>query len=98
MNFFLCSRPPSHCALPSSRIVGVFVEAMSVGVEEYQIDKKDKGKCKVPQAGVSHKGAAISETGETKLYFSYEVVWEKSDIDWAARWDHYLALSNTQVG
>ena len=76
--------------------MGVFVEAMSVGIDEYEIQAG--GKCKVPSAKVVHKGAAISEIGATQLYFSYEVAWEKSDIDWASRWDHYLALSNTQVG
>ena len=76
------------------------MEAMSVSTEEYTFsgDGSGGGSCKIPPAGVVHNGAVISETGATRLYFSYEVVWEKSDIDWSSRWDHYLALSNTQVG
>jgi len=75
--------------------VGVFVEAMSFAADEYKLS--GGGKCQLPSGGAAHKGAAVSETGSTKLFFSYEVVWEKSDIDWSARWDHYLALSNTQI-
>ena len=36
-------------------------------------------------------------TGDTKLRFTYQVVWEESEIQWASRWDTYLAMSDVQI-
>lgn len=33
----------------------------------------------------------------TSVKFSYEVVWEKSDIVWASRWDTYLKVGDAQI-
>ena len=35
--------------------------------------------------------------GDLKLHFTYQVVWEESDIQWASRWDTYLAMSDVQI-
>ncbi len=35
--------------------------------------------------------------GNTKVLFSYEVEWQRSEIRWASRWDTYLAMSDVQI-
>ena len=35
--------------------------------------------------------------GETKVLFTYEVNWVRSDVRWASRWDTYLAMSDVQI-
>ena len=34
---------------------------------------------------------------ETKIRFTYEVQWKESDIQWASRWDTYLAMTDVQI-
>ena len=36
-------------------------------------------------------------TGNTKVLFSYEVEWQRSEVRWASRWDTYLAMSDVQI-
>lgn len=31
------------------------------------------------------------------MNFTYSLVWERSDIQWASRWDTYLSMSNAQI-
>ena len=33
----------------------------------------------------------------SRLYYTYSVVWEPSDIKWASRWDIYLAMADVQI-
>merc|ERR1712002_772349 len=39
----------------------------------------------------------VSSAGETSLHFSYQVVWERSQVKWASRWDVYLDMQDTQI-
>lgn len=32
-----------------------------------------------------------------RILFTYEVVWEKSEIKWASRWDLYLTMPNASI-
>lgn len=34
---------------------------------------------------------------ETKVLFTYEVQWVRSEVRWASRWDTYLAMSDVQI-
>ena len=36
-------------------------------------------------------------TGDITVNFTYSLVWEQSDIQWASRWDTYLSMSNAQI-
>ena len=35
-----------------------------------------------------------AENGDMEVIFTYDVIWSKSDIQWASRWDHYLKISD----
>ena len=39
----------------------------------------------------------LSSVAETTVRFTYEVQWKPSDIEWASRWDTYLAMSDVQI-
>merc|ERR1712141_498993 len=43
------------------------------------------------------KSQEIIQNQENKLYFTYEVQWEQSDIRWASRWDIYLTMADVQI-
>lgn len=36
-------------------------------------------------------------TESHKIYFTYDVKWESSDMHWASRWDIYLKMRNPQI-
>ncbi|CAH0556992.1 unnamed protein product [Brassicogethes aeneus] len=72
------------------RVVGFRVEAKSVSIDDIKFNGKT---CTVPR---KPKPQVVGPSG-TKLLFTYEVVWNKSDISWASRWDTYLAMSDVQI-
>lgn len=72
------------------RVVGFHVEAKSVQVEDLKINGKE---C---QFQSNARPQIVEKTG-TKLFFTYEVKWEESQISWASRWDTYLAMSDVQI-
>ena len=39
----------------------------------------------------------VVEGDETRLHWTYSVVWEESELRWASRWDTYLAMRDVQI-
>uniref|UniRef100_A0A0L8IFU7 Transmembrane 9 superfamily member n=1 Tax=Octopus bimaculoides TaxID=37653 RepID=A0A0L8IFU7_OCTBM len=74
------------------RVVGFEVEAQSIDFSELTVQGK---KCTVKSK--EPKPQKINEKGETKVIFSYSVDWQSSHIQWASRWDTYLAMSDVQI-
>jgi len=73
------------------RVVGFLIETQSIDESGVQIAKDDS-------CIISNKGPQEVNGGrETNLHFTYEVVWERSDIKWASRWDVYLEMADTQI-
>jgi len=73
------------------RVVGFLIETQSIGKSGLEI--KGDGTCSVSSKGPQE----VSPAGETSLHFSYQVVWERSQIKWASRWDVYLEMADTQI-
>lgn len=88
-------------AVESYRVVGFSVEPMSIKHEfqgGYQWDEDDETRFTKPlstcTAG-SHMDrdkiyANQVVSNEEKILFTYDVIWEESDIAWSSRWDIYL--------
>lgn len=74
------------------RVVGFEVEPMSIAFDELKF-KDDI--CK-PENN-SPRPMEIPKSGEVKVRFTYEVVWEPSDVRWASRWDTYLGMGDVQI-
>jgi len=73
------------------RVVGFLIEPLSI--DSSGINTKDDGTCSLDPKGPQE----INSQGETNLVFTYQVVWEPSDIKWASRWDVYLDMADTQI-
>jgi len=73
------------------RVVGFLIETQSIDRSGLEI--KDDGTCTVASTGPQE----VAKSGETNLHFSYQVVWERSQIKWASRWDVYLEMADTQI-
>jgi transmembrane 9 superfamily member 2/4 len=55
--------------------------------------------CKVESCHSSEPlelAADVDETG-MEVIFSYDVAWQKSDVQWASRWDAYLRVQDEEV-
>merc|ERR1712059_139728 len=39
----------------------------------------------------------VSLNGPTNVLFTYQVVWEQSEVKWASRWDIYLDMADVQI-
>lgn len=76
------------------RVVGFEVEPRSINRDELTV--KD-GKCAVEPKDKHLLPQEISESSTTSVQFTYEVVWERSEVRWASRWDTYLAMSDVQI-
>jgi len=77
-----------------SRIVGFEVEAYSVKhTYEGAWNDKEPKLTSVPLRPDLPPMPAISN----EIIFTYDVVWEHSDIAWASRWDLYLYMGDDQV-
>lgn len=74
-----------------SRVVGVQVSPRSLGHKD--IDNLDCG------LGVGPQPFRLDEKHpKLELYYTYTVVFEKSDLKWASRWDSYLqSAENTSI-
>ncbi|XP_022254354.1 transmembrane 9 superfamily member 4-like isoform X3 [Limulus polyphemus] len=73
------------------RVVGFEVDTKSI---DYHDLKFERNVCIFPE---KPKKQAINLKDFTELLFTYEVLWEASDIRWASRWDTYLAMSDVQI-
>lgn len=77
---------------PTFRVVGFRVETSSVDKDSYEFN--EGGDCSIKD---NAKSQEIIQNQENKLYFTYEVQWEQSDIRWASRWDIYLTMADVQI-
>eukprot|EP00092_Neocalanus_flemingeri_P001931 GFUD01002062.1.p1 GENE.GFUD01002062.1~~GFUD01002062.1.p1 ORF type:complete len:621 (-),score=172.34 GFUD01002062.1:227-2089(-) len=73
------------------RVVGFLIETQSV--DKTGLEIRDDGTCSVSSTGPQE----VSLTAETGLHFTYQVVWERSQVKWASRWDVYLEMADTQI-
>ncbi|KAJ8306195.1 hypothetical protein KUTeg_016740 [Tegillarca granosa] len=76
------------------RVVGFEVEPKSVKYGELEVKE---GKCSPKAKDRPAQPQPISETEGTEILFTYEVLWVKSDLKWASRWDTYLTMSDVQI-
>lgn len=77
-------------------IVGFEIEPSSINRKLVQIESDEH--CKVTSAIANESGfQEIEETKKNVIFFTYEVIWIKSDIKWVSRWDTYLAMSDGQI-
>lgn len=74
------------------RVVGFLVEASSIANLKLTTGSPT---CTFPSAAETKP--LVLKDGENEVQFSYEVLWEASDIRWSTRWDNYLKMSNVQV-
>jgi transmembrane 9 superfamily protein 2/4 len=78
------------------RVVGFEVEPYSVAHAKADASKGWAGNLKTcsADAPVTHDADPQSiDSPDTQVVFTYDVVWRKSPVAWAARWDLYLAGS-----
>ncbi|XP_074640528.1 transmembrane 9 superfamily member 4-like [Tubulanus polymorphus] len=80
--------------LNTYRVVGFEVEPMSIETGQLKLEQN---KCKADAIKKIVPPQVIDPKGETKVMFTYEVVWTPSKIQWASRWDTYLTMSDVQI-
>jgi transmembrane 9 superfamily member 2/4 len=68
------------------RVVGVVVEPWSKSYADGNVDCSE-----------AHEVLVLSESGDTKVQFTYSVYWTKSPTAWATRWDKYLHISDPKI-
>lgn len=74
------------------RVVGFEVETMSIDYSQLTFSNGEI--CSFPD---QPKRQLVNEQSGTRLFFTYSVVWKKSEISWASRWDIYLGMSDVQI-
>ena len=84
-----------------SRIVGFEVEPLSVKHQykgKFTTDMASLNLLTVP-GGPDLPPQPIEDPkqGTAEVIFTYDVVWEHSEIAWASRWDLYLYMGDDQV-
>lgn len=73
------------------RVVGFLIETQSI--DSSGVTTKDDGTCTLDSKGPQE----VSLNGPTNVLFTYQVVWEQSEVKWASRWDIYLDMADTQI-
>ncbi|KAH8378107.1 hypothetical protein KR093_009323, partial [Drosophila rubida] len=73
------------------RVVGFEVVTGSVNHKELKFEDDT---CNFPD---NPRPQVVNPSGETKLYFTYSVVWKESKVSWASRWDIYLGMRDVQI-
>ncbi|KAH8274048.1 hypothetical protein KR044_008919, partial [Drosophila immigrans] len=73
------------------RVVGFEVVTGSVNHKELKFEDDT---CNFPD---NPRPQIVNPSGETKLYFTYSVVWKESKVSWASRWDIYLGMRDVQI-
>jgi len=96
--------PDSHFDLPKgSLIVGFQVQPFSV---KHTYNGKWNTTCApncplttcAPQGQFNeHKAQRIDTPKGGEVIWTYDVVWEESDVMWASRWDVYLSMTNDNI-
>lgn len=85
----------------TSRIVGFEVEPFSVEHEvkgEWKGEQSELSTCNAKSdVHVKDQEKRQKVDDDEEIVFSYDVVYEASDIAWASRWDTYLIMTDKQV-
>ncbi|XP_048762695.1 transmembrane 9 superfamily member 4-like isoform X1 [Ostrea edulis] len=79
------------------RVVGFEVDAKSVKYGELNTDAEGRCDFKNRQKSTLVQLQELKEDGENEILYTYDVLWENSDIRWASRWDIYLTMSDVQI-
>ncbi len=86
------------------RIVGFEVDPYSVHHEPSPTNKHHLLTCQSNQhleRTLRAQAVAGSEVimggADATIYWTYDVVWLKSDVKWASRWDAYLKMTNSEI-
>jgi len=91
-------------AYKGGRVVGFEVQAYSVKHQwagQWKDGETKPSTCpfdihrpnQVPLQRVSH----IKDDSDKTIVFTYDVVWQKSDVKWASRWDVYLKMTDSKI-
>lgn len=72
------------------RVVGVIVQPSSRGSSS--VDSNGNANC-----GETGAPMVLSETGETRVAWTYGVYWIESPTAWATRWDKYLHVFDPKI-
>lgn len=77
------------------RVVGCELEPRSISSNDIErvVDKEELCSFK----GSTHPVALSLNSDEQFIKMTYSVIWEKSDLRWASRWDIYLKMRNGQI-
>jgi transmembrane 9 superfamily member 2/4 len=78
----------------SSKIVGFRVEPLSIRHTANLEDSKKGGSLSSCANAEKNKNYQIVKKGENIAY-TYDVVWEESDVEWINRWDTYILNTET---
>jgi len=82
-----------------ARVVGFEVEAYSIK-HEWNPDKSvPPDTCMKSDSAQEIKPQRVSDIEESdhNIVFTYDVVWKRSDIKWAMRWDVYLKMTDSKI-
>ncbi|CAO3633890.1 unnamed protein product [Cunninghamella blakesleeana] len=73
------------------RVVGVVVVPIS---KDYQLSEKDEN---TPICDPERGSFRLKEDGTSRVLYTYDVMWERSEIPWATRWDSYLHIVDPSI-
>ena len=77
------------------RVVGFEVETESIDNSNMEISSDNT--CKIKTDAKSTEGQRLKFNTDNEITMTYEVIWQKSDIPWASRWDSYLKMTDVQI-
>jgi transmembrane 9 superfamily protein 2/4 len=92
------SNPTNHYI----RIVGFEVDPRSIQHAQFSWsgpkDNSVPSTCtKIDDDSVAHQPVTPLKDTIVPITYTYSVTWEKSDIEWASRWDIYLQMTDPQI-
>nr|VZI37163.1 unnamed protein product [Spirometra erinaceieuropaei] len=93
LNNHLKFRVKYHRVNDKYRVVGVTVLPLSLDSDS--VIRQPDGTCQIKSSGINPQILKLGEPA--KVAFSYEVIWEESDIEWTSRWDIYLSTGDGQI-
>lgn len=79
-------------AEPEYMVVGLVVTPRSV---EFKAEDECNSEFKLQEHTTPLSTEGVTRAGENKqlVYWAYSVTWEKSEVEWATRWDEYFRSS-----
>jgi transmembrane 9 superfamily protein 2/4 len=89
-----------HQSDKGNRIVGFEIDPYSIKHEWYDQelltcqDRQHLSKS-LPAQAVDGQEVLLEE--DRKITWTYDVVWEESDVPWISRWDSYLKMTNSEI-